>query len=150
MSKIRFVFLSLLVMLGVSLSANAQLRKSSETERIKAFTNGSVTLFKSTTDMGEVYSVKLPNASKYHSDVILFLGSKEVMLKNLNDLYEALECGKKGESFTFTACGQNYHLSYDKVIGQVCFRVCEEYSTNYDFGRFYQATISDIIEYFNQ
>mgnify|MGYP003514713521 FL=1 len=40
MSKLRFIFLLLLVMLGVSLSANAQLRKSSETERIKAFTNG--------------------------------------------------------------------------------------------------------------
>jgi hypothetical protein len=128
----------------------AQLRKSSETEKIKSFTNGSVILFKSTIDDIELYSVSLPNNSKFYDRVILFLGNKEEMLSNLKDFDTALSEGKKGESFDFSASGSNYHLFYDKVLGQACFKVYEEVSTTADFGRFYKGTILDILEYFSK
>ena len=46
----RFIILIVftLALSAVSPACFAQLRKSSETEKIKSFTNGSVTLFKST------------------------------------------------------------------------------------------------------
>lgn len=134
----------------ISPACFAQLRKSSETEKVKSFTNGSVTLYKSTFDDIEVYSVSLPNNSKLYDRVILFLGNKEEMLSNLKDFDTALSEGKKGESFVFSASGRNYNLFYDKVLGQVCFKVYEEFSTTADFGRFYKATILDILEYFSK
>ena len=135
---------------AISPACFAQLRKSSETEKIKSFTNGSVTLYKSTVNDIEVYSVSLPNNSKLYDRVILFLGNKEEMLSNLKDFDTALSEGKKGESFVFSASGSNYNLFYDKVLGQVCFKVYEEFSTTADFGRFYKATILDILEYFSK
>ena len=66
-----------LALSAISPACFAQLRKSSETEKIKSFTNGSVTLFKSTVDDIEVYEVSLPNNSKLFDRVILFLGNKE-------------------------------------------------------------------------
>lgn len=50
-----------LALSAISPACFAQLRKSSETEKIKSFTNGSVTLLKSTVDDIEVYGVSLPN-----------------------------------------------------------------------------------------
>lgn len=43
--------------------------------------------------------------------------------------------------------GQDYHLSYHKVLGDVCFKVRHTYSTNDDYGNFYKTTIDDILEY---
>ncbi len=106
-----------LALSAISPACFAQLRKSSETEKIKSFTNGSVTLFKSTIDDIEVYGVSLPNNSKLFDSVILFLGNKEEMLSNLKDFDKALSEGKKGEAFDFSAVGINYHLLYDKVLG---------------------------------
>ena len=149
----RFIILIVftLALIAVPPACFAQLRKSSETEKIKSFTNGSVTLYKSTVDGIEVYSVSLPNNnSKLFDRVILFLGNKDEMLSNLKDFDKALSEGKKGESFDFSASGSNYHLFYDKVLGQVCFKVYEEFSTTADFGRFYKATILDILEYFSK
>lgn len=140
-----------LALSAISLACFAQLRKSSETEKIKSFTNGSVTLLKSTVDDIEVYGISLPNNnSKLFDRVILFLGNKEEMLSNLKDFDKALSEGKKGEAFDFSAAGSNYHLLYDKVLGQVCFKVYEEFSTTADFGRFYKATILDILEFFSK
>lgn len=115
----RFIILIVftLALSAVSPACFAQLRKSSETEKIKSFTNGSVTLFKSksTVDDIEVYGVSLPNNSKLFDSVILFLGNKEEMLSNLKDFDKALSEGKKGEAFDFSAAGSNYHLLYHKV-----------------------------------
>lgn len=38
-------------------------------------------------------------------------------------------------------------LSYHKVLGQVCFKVREPYSTGDDYANFYKDTIEDILEY---
>lgn len=150
----RFIILIVftLALSAFSPACFAQLRKSSETEKIKSFTNGSVTLFKSksTVDDIEVYGVSLPNNSKLFDSVILFLGNKEEMLSNLKDFDKALSEGKKGEAFDFSAAGSNYYLLYHKVLGQVCFKVYEEFSTTADFGCFYKATILDILEYFSK
>ena len=140
-----------LALSAISPACFAQLRKSSETEKIKSFTNGSVTLYKSTVDDIEVYSVSLPNNnSKLFDRVILFLGNKEEMLSNLKDFDTALSEGKKGEAFEFSSCGSNYQLFYDKVLGQVCFKVYEEINTAADYGRFYKGTGLDILEYFSK
>lgn len=129
----------------------AQLRKTSESEKVKSFTNGSVTLYKTIVEEQEVYSVSLRNNnSKLFDNVILFLGNKEEMLKNLKDFDEALENGKKGESFEFSACGQKYQLLYHKVLGQICFKVYEEFNSTEDFGMFFKATILDITNYFKE
>ena len=148
----RFIILIIftLALSAVSPACFAQLRKSSETEKIKSFTNGSVTLYKSTVDDIEIYGVSLPNNSKLFDSVILFLGNKEEMLSNLKDFDKALSEGKKGEAFDFSAVGRNYHLLYHKVLGQVCFKVYKEFSTTADFGCFYKATILDILEYFSK
>ena len=149
----RFVLLIAftLALSAISPACFAQLRKSSETEKIKSFTNGSVTLFKSTVDDIEIYAVSLPNNnSKLFDRVILFLGNKEEMLSNLKDFDTALSEGKKGDTFEFSACGRNYQLFYDKVLGQVCFKVYEEFNTAADYGRFYKGTILDILEYFSK
>lgn len=128
----------------------AQLKKAAEIEKVKSFTNGSVALHKTKTDLGEVYSVTLNNNSKLLDDVVFYLGNKEEMLKNLQDLSAALAEGKKGDVFDFSACGRDYHLAYGKVLGQVCFKISTPASISSDFGRFYKATIDDILEYFQE
>ena len=57
--------------------SHAQLKKSGSIERVKGFTNGSVSLMKSTTEKGDVYSLTLRNNSKFHDDVNLLLGDKD-------------------------------------------------------------------------
>lgn len=128
----------------------AQLKKNSETGKIKSFTNGSVTLFKSIVDNIEVFSVSLPNNNSVYGKVVLFLGNADETKQNLHDFSVALEEGKKGEAFEFSAVGQKYQLYYDKVLGQVCFKVQEEISMRDNFGRFYKATIDDIIKFLEE
>ena len=128
----------------------AQLRKAAEVEKVKSFTNGSVTLHKVKTTSGEIYSVTLKNNSALLDNVVFYLGDKETMLKNLKELSAALAEGKKGDVFDFSACGKDYHLVYGKVLGQVCFKVSTPTSISSDFGRFYKATMDDILEYFKE
>lgn len=148
MRIIKTVFLLTAMLLAMPIGVQAQLKKTSNTEKVKSFTNGSVTLYKSIIEDGDtIYSVSLRNNSKYFDNVVFHLGTKDEMIKNLHDLYTALKEGKKGDSFEFSASGVDYLLSYDKVLGQVCFRVREPHSITDDFGRFYKATIDSIITY---
>lgn len=146
---------ALVLTFAIPLVSNAQLKKSSDLERIKSFTNGSVSLYKSTiigeasNDTIEIYLVTLFNNSRYYDNVVLFLGEKEDMLKNLQDFSDALKNGKKGESFEFDVWGHKYILSYRLVLGQRCFKVSTPNSSSHDFGNFFKSTIDDIIEYFN-
>ena len=55
----------------------AQLKKTATIEKLKSFTNGSVTLTKTMTEKGDTYSVILRNNSKFHDPVIFLLGDKE-------------------------------------------------------------------------
>lgn len=147
--KTFLLFLAMIVIFPICV--NAQLRKTANIEKVKSFTNGSVPLNKTTTtDSISIYSVTLRNNSKFHQDVVFFLGNKEDMIKNLEDLSTALKNGKKGDNFDFSANGVDYNLSYDKVLGQVCFRIHKSLSTSTDFGRLYKVTIDDIIEYFSK
>ena len=129
----------------------AQLKKTSEIEKVKSFTNGSISLYKTKTDLGEIYSVTIPNNSKYYKNIVLFLGTKDEMLKNLQDLSEALANGKKGDNFEFSVWGQDYHLVYrDYLLGGVCFDISTPGSTSSNFGRFYKMTIDDILKYLQE
>ena len=74
--------------------SHAQLKKSGSIERVKGFTNGSVSLMKSTTERGDVYSLTLRNNSKFHDDVNLLLGDKETAVKNLKDFSETFKNSK--------------------------------------------------------
>ena len=106
----------------------AQLKKTAKIEKVKSFTAGSVALNKTSLDGVEVYSVTLPNNSKYHQPIVFFLGNK-------------------GEVFDFSACGKNYQLSFSRTLGQKCFKIWEPINTSNDFGRFFKATIDDILEF---
>lgn len=151
MKTIKLYLLLLAMLTALPISLQAQLKKTANVEKVKSFTNGSVTLFKTTTASGGVvYSVTLRNNSKYFDDIVLFLGNKEDMIKNLNDFSIALKEGKKGDHFDFSANGSDYYLAFDKVLGQKCFRVSEPYSITDNYGRFFKATIDSIIEYFGK
>ncbi len=150
MKKILTFVFALVFTLAMPNNVNAQLRKTANIEKVKSFTNGSVVLNRTTADSTSIYSVTLRNNSKYHESIVFFLGNKEDMIKNLNDLSDALKSGKKGDTFEFSSIGEKYHLSYDKVLGQVCFRIRKPHSISSDFGRLYKATIDDIIAYFEK
>ena len=139
--------LVLTLLLSVPTYTNAQLKKVAKIEKVKSFTNGSVALNKTIIDEVEVYSVTLPNNSKYHQTIVFFLGSKDEMIKNLKDLSEALETGTKGEVFDFTVCGKKYQLSFSRSLGQKCFKIWEPINVSSDYGRFFKATMDDILEY---
>lgn len=131
----------------VPMASFAQLKKTATTERLKSFTNGSVTLTKTMTEKGDTYSVILRNNSKFHDPVIFLLGDKETTIKNLQDFSEALKSAKNGEHFDFEVMGLTYSLAYSTTLGQKCFKVWEPNSISSDFGRLYKATIDDIIKY---
>ena len=152
MRIIKTVILLIVMVMALPIDVHAQLKKTSNTEKVKSFTNGSVTLYKSVLEGGmTVYSVSLRNNSRYLDNVVLHLGgNKEEMIKNLKDFSMALADGKKGDHFDFSACGVEYSLSFDKVLGQKCFDVSKTYSISSDFGRLFKATIDDIIKYFNE
>ena len=69
------------------------------------------------------------------------------MIKNLKDLSEALESGTKGEVFDFTVCGKKYQLSFSRSLVQKCFKIWEPINVSSDYGRFFKATMDDILEY---
>ena len=82
MKTIKLYLLLLAILTALPISLQAQLKKTANVEKVKSFTNGSVTLFKTTTASGGVvYSVTLRNNSKYLDDIVLFLGNKEDMIK---------------------------------------------------------------------
>lgn len=141
------ILLATVLAIVPALNSHAQLKKTANIEKVKSFTNGSVVLYKTITDSIVLYSVTLKNNSRLHESIVFFLGNKEDTLKNLHDFSNALNDGKKGDIFNFTANGAEYNLSYDKVLGQICFKVRKSYSTSSDFGRIYKATIDDIIEF---
>ncbi|WFE86165.1 hypothetical protein [Parabacteroides chongii] len=131
--------LVLTLLLSVPTYTNAQLKKVAKIEKVKSFTNGSVALNKTIIDEVEVYSVTLPNNSKYHQPIVFFLGSKDEMIKNLKDLSEALETGTKGEVFDFTVCGKKYQLSFSRSLGQKCFKITGAYKCIKRLWSFFQS-----------
>ena len=150
-SKTLLTCLKYIIISAFFLSSNvcalAQLKKTAKVEKVKSFTNGSVALNKTTMDSVEVYSVTLPNNSKIHQPIVFFLGNKDEMIQNLRDLSAALEEGNKDEVFEFMACGKDYQLSFSRTLGQKCFKIWEPLNTSTDFGRFYKATIDDILKF---
>lgn len=115
----------------------------------KGVTNGSVSLMKSTTEKGDVYSLTLRNNSKFHDDVNLLLGDKETAVKNLKDFSETLKTAKSGEHFDFEVMGLTYTFFYGSTLGQKCFKIWAPNSVSSDYGRLFKATIDDIIKYFS-
>lgn len=154
-SKTPLTYLKCILISVLFLSSNvcvfAQLKKTAKIEKVKSFTIGSVYLYKTTLEGAEVgaevYYVTLRNNSSYYQPIVLYLGNKDEMIKNLHDLSDALDKGKKGEVFDFSACGKNYHLSFSRAAGQKCFKVWEPISTSDDFGRFFKSTIDDILDF---
>lgn len=144
------IFLLAVLLLSNNVSTYAQLKKVAKIERIKSFTNGSVTLYKTIVSNAEVYYVTLPNNSTYHQPVVFYLGSQDEMIKNLQDLSVALETGKKGEIFDFSACGKDYQLTFSRTLGQKCFKIWEPMNVASDYGRFFKATIDDILKFYSK
>lgn len=140
------ILIAILTVMPVT-NSYAQIKKVANIEKVKSFTYGSVVLNKTTIDSVAIYSVTLENNSSIHESIVLFLGNRDDMLKNLHDFSETLKNGKKGDVFDFTAAGTEYNLSYDKVLGQVCFKVSTPHSTSSDFGRLLKKTIDDIIKF---
>lgn len=146
---VKYILLSTLLF-SSNIYTYAQLKKTAQIEKVKSFTNGSVVLNKTISNNTEIYSVTLPNNSEYHQPIVFFLGNKDEMIKNLQDLSNALENGEKGEIFDFSACGKDYQLSFSKTLGQKCFKIWEPANTSSDFGRFFKATIDDILEFYSK
>lgn len=65
--------LVLTLLLSAPIYTKAQLKKVAKNEKVKSFTNGSVVLNKTIIDEVEVYSVTLPNNSKYHQPIVFIL-----------------------------------------------------------------------------
>ncbi len=149
MKQIRNMFIALLLCV-IPMTNYAQLKKTATIEKVKSFTNGSVTLTKTMTEYGDAYSVVLCNNSKFHDSVIFLLGDKETAIKNLQELSEALKSAKNGEYFDFEVMGTTYSLAYSTTFGQKCFKIWEPNSISSDFGRLYKATIDDIIKFFTK
>ena len=82
-------------------TANAQLRKVETHEDVKIF--NAVLLQKTIieSDKTEYYSFFIPQEEDHGSYIVLFLGSKEEMLMNLQDLLTALRTATKGEVYEF-------------------------------------------------
>ena len=129
---------------------NGGLKKLGRIEKVKSFQLGVVTLGKAYNSSYEYFYVILPNLSSYHEDIVLHLGTMEEMVVNLNDLSNALDEGRKGDVFEFSANEEIYSFSYNKVLGQRCFEVRKTYSVKSDCARFFKTTIDDMIDYINK
>lgn len=149
MFRFKVILLLSLILSVCPIMSQAQLKKSGSIERVKGFTNGSVSLMKSTTERGDVYSLTLRNNSKFHDDVNLLLGDKETAVKNLKDFSETLKTAKSGEHFDFEVMGLTYTFSYGSTLGKKCFKIWAPNSVSSDYGRLFKATIDDIIKYFS-
>lgn len=143
------VLLSVLILACLQSIGFAQLRKSSKTEKILTITMADH-LYKTDIDGVEIYSLSLPNASKYYDPVLLYLGTYQEMISNLKDLSAAIEAGEKGEIFDFQNSGFQYTLVFHRVIGQKCFKVYREHSTSSDYGNLFRYTTDRILEYFGE
>ena len=135
MFRFKVILLLSLILSVCPIMSHAQLKKSGSIERVKGFTNGSVSLMKSTTERGDVYSLTLRNNSKFHDDVNLLLG-------------ETFKTAKSGEHFDFEVMGLTYTFFYGSTLGQKCFKIWAPNSVSSDYGRLFKATIDDIIKYF--
>lgn len=143
------VLLSVLILVCFQSIGFAQLRKTSKTEKIITI-NLAEHLCKTEVDDIEIYSLTLPNASKYYEPVVLYLGTYQEMISNLQDLTTAMEAGEKGEIFDFQSCGFQYTLVFHRVLGQRCFKVYREHSVSSDYGNLYRYTTDRILEYFGE
>lgn len=144
-----YILLSILFLCG-NTNIHAQLKKVAKVEKVKSFSSGTIVLNKSILDDVEVYSVTLQNNSKFYGPIIFWLGDKNEMIKNLNDLSKCLEEGEKGDVFEFSACGQDYQLSVSRTLGSKCFKIWETIATSQDYGRFFKVTIDDILEFYSK
>ena len=106
---LKLMFL-LAVLCLFNIDSYGQLKKTGTVEKVKLFHNGSVPLCKSILNDPsiEIYSVVLSNWSSLYDDIVLYLGTKDELIKNLSDLSLALKDGKKGEnSMIFITEGQS-------------------------------------------
>lgn len=126
-------------------TANAQLRKVETHEDVKIF--NAVLLQKTIieSDKTEYYSFFIPQEEDHGSYIVLFLGSKEEMLMNLQDLLTALRTATKGEVYEFHCMEENYTLTLGAVMGEKYFRVQDGISS----GRLYESVLKSFLKYLN-
>lgn len=127
----------------------AQLRKTATMEKLITI-NIAEHLYKTEIDGVELYSLVLPNNSKYYNPVMLSLGTYREMITNLKDFSAAIDAGQKGEIFEFQCLGDKYQLVFHRVLGQKCFKVYREHSVSSDYGNLYKYTTDKILEYFGE
>lgn len=131
-----------------NINGHAQLKKIATIEKVKTFANGSITMNKTITDYTETYSITLKNGSSLYDDIVFHLGTKEESIKNLNDLSLALKNGKMIDIYEFSACEQDYRLSYHKILNSPCFKISYSHSTNSnDYATLQDIAITNILEY---
>ena len=131
-----------------NINGQAQLKKIATIEKVKTFANGTIVMSKTITDYTETYSITLNNGSSLYDDIVFHLGTKEESIKNLNDLSLALKDGKMIDIYEFSACGQDYKLSYHKVLNSPCFKICYSHSTNSnDYATLPDIAINNMLEY---
>lgn len=147
--KLCKVLLGVFILACFQSTGFAQLRKSSKTEKLITI-NMADHLYKTDIDGMEIYSLSLPNASKYYEPVLLYLGTYQEMISNLKDLSAAIEAGEKGEIFDYQSSEFQYTLVFHRVLGQKCFKVYRKHSTNSDYGNLFKYTTDRILEHFGE
>lgn len=147
MKYLRFIALFSIIYL-LKIDGYAQLEKIATIEKVKTFANGTIIMNKTITDSTETYSITLNNSSNLHNNIVFHLGTKEESIKNLDDLSYALKNGGMIDVYRFSACGQDYHLSYHKILNSICFKISYIQSvSDSDYATLPMNTIDDILEF---
>ena len=79
--KLLNIFIIILCLIPQTLYS--QLKKTSEIEKVKSFTNGSIILSKIKINEVYIYALTIPNNSKYHEDIVFYLGEEKDVLNSI-------------------------------------------------------------------
>ena len=141
----------LLIIISISFFgqvAEAQIRKTATIEKVGNFKG--VLLDKVEIAGDEIYRLHLPSATNVGltDPMILLIGTKEEMLKNLKDFLSLLYDSQRGDIFEFECAGQNYMMCFRHGGGSRWFDIQEQYSSIV-VGRLFDRVIKAILKYYD-
>ena len=149
--KLYKILLSIFILACFQSVVLAQLPKDTKTEKITTTKFVDLyDLYKTDVEGVELYSLSLPNNSKYYEPVILYLGTYRELISNLKNLSTTMCAGEDRDIFYFKCDDYKYKLVHHSVAGEYCFKVYKEHSSHRDYGILYKYVIDRILEYFDE